>query len=64
MYLRLTFSVQDMLYSVTNSNEGLVFVAPSISDVVVVADYLKELYPKLSDESVEEGASVYSEAGL
>ncbi|KAF9018595.1 alpha/beta-hydrolase [Hymenopellis radicata] len=54
----------DMLYAVTNANEGLLYVDPNISDSAVVADYLRELYPKLSEKNVEAGAAVYSRAGL
>ncbi|KAF8868509.1 Alpha/Beta hydrolase protein [Mucidula mucida] len=54
----------DMLYAVTNANEGLLYVDANIADTAVVADYLTQLYPKLSDSSVQAGAALYAHAGL
>ncbi len=53
-----------MLYAVTNANEGLLYVDANIADTAVVADYLTQLYPKLSDSSVQAGAALYAHASL
>ncbi|KAF9018604.1 alpha/beta-hydrolase [Hymenopellis radicata] len=53
----------EMFMAVTNTNEGIGFVDQTKADTVVVSDYLKELFPKLSQHNVDVATSLYEPLG-
>ncbi|KAF8914660.1 alpha beta-hydrolase [Mucidula mucida] len=51
------------LMSITNSNEGALFVNASTADTVVVSQYLKDLFPLLKNDSVDTAVNLYAGLG-
>ncbi len=49
--------------SITNSNEGALFVNASTADTVVVSQYLKDLFPLLKNDSVDTAVNLYAGLG-
>ncbi|KAF9055370.1 alpha/beta-hydrolase, partial [Hymenopellis radicata] len=51
------------LMSITNSNEGALFVNASTADTVVVSEYLRNLFPFLKNDSVGTAVDLYAGLG-
>jgi hypothetical protein len=49
--------LQDTLLSITNTNEGYIFVNQADSNVT---QYIADLFPDLSAEEIQQGAAIYS----
>ncbi|KAK0496860.1 Alpha/Beta hydrolase protein [Armillaria luteobubalina] len=56
-------SFKEVLMSITNANEGAVFVNSSTAGTVQVPEYLTQLFPNLSDQNRDTAVTKYSSLG-